>query len=396
MTASRVAGLETAAFAALLGFVAALQISIAASGILLTFTVGLWIALLAAERGRPAAPPFFLALLAYAAATLVSAAFSLDPVASFVDSREVLLFVVAPIVFRLARGERAQTLATVIVTVGAVTAVWGVVQYGILEYDHLGQRPDGTMGHYMTYSGLLVLTLSLAAARVLFDRRRRLWSGLVMPALLVALAVTLTRSYWVGAGAALAVLCLLKDLRLLAVAPVLAALVLALAPPQITNRIHSTFDPQDPTVRDRLAMARAGMRIVGDHPWTGVGPDMVKEVYPRYRGAGAVQDDNPHLHNVPVQIAAERGLPALAIWCVFVVAAVRHLFRQLGDDDARPLAAAGLAGMAGMLAGGLFEYNFGDSEFLMLLLVLLALPRVAARDPAPAASGAGSGRDPAP
>ena len=203
MTASRVAGLETAAFAALLGFVAALQISIAASGILLTFTAGLWIALLAAERGRPAAPPFFLALLAYAAATLVSAAFSLDPVASFVDSREVLLFVVAPIVFRLARGERAQTLATVIVTVGAVTAVWGVVQYGILEYDHLGQRPDGTMGHYMTYSGLLVLTLSLAAARVLFDRRRRLWSGLVMPALLVALAVTLTRSYWVGAGAAL-------------------------------------------------------------------------------------------------------------------------------------------------------------------------------------------------
>ena len=115
MTASRVAGLETAAFAALLGFVAALQISIAASGILLTFTAGLWIALLAAERGRPAAPPFFLALLAYAAATLVSAAFSLDPVASFVDSREVLLFVVAPIVFRLARGERAQTLATVIV-----------------------------------------------------------------------------------------------------------------------------------------------------------------------------------------------------------------------------------------------------------------------------------------
>ena len=386
MTVSRVAGLETAAFATLLGFVAALQISIAASGILLTVTAGLWIALLAAERGRPAAPPFFTPLIAYAAATLVSVAFSLDPGISLVDSREVLLFVVVPIVYRLARRERAQTLATVVVTVGAITAVWGVAQYGILEYDHLGRRPDGTMGHYMTYSGLLLLTIALAAARVLFDPRHRVWSGLVMPALLVALAVTLTRSYWVGAVAALAVLCLLKDLRLLAVAPVLAALVLVLAPPQFTSRIYSAFDLQDPTVRDRLAMARAGMRIVRDHPWTGVGPDMVQEVYPRYRDDGAMQHDNPHLHNVPVHIAAERGLPALAVWFAFVVAAVRQLFRRLGDDETRPLAAAGLAAVAGMLTGGLFEYNFGDSEFLMLFLVILTLPHAAARGPAAAVS----------
>jgi len=32
-----------------------------------------------------------------------------------------------------------------------------------------------------------------------------------------------------------------------------------------------------------------------------------------------------------------------------------------------------------MLAAGLFEYNFGDSEFLMLLLLLLTLPYAAAR-----------------
>ena len=32
-----------------------------------------------------------------------------------------------------------------------------------------------------------------------------------------------------------------------------------------------------------------------------------------------------------------------------------------------------------MLAAGLFEYNFGDSEFLMLFLVLITLPFAAAR-----------------
>ena len=37
-----------------------------------------------------------------------------------------------------------------------------------------------------------------------------------------------------------------------------------------------------------------------------------------------------------------------------------------------------------MLAAGLFEYNFGDSEFLMLFLVLVTLPYAAERAPAAA------------
>jgi hypothetical protein len=32
-----------------------------------------------------------------------------------------------------------------------------------------------------------------------------------------------------------------------------------------------------------------------------------------------------------------------------------------------------------MLAAGIFEYNFGDSEFLMLFLVIVTLPFAAAR-----------------
>jgi hypothetical protein len=42
-------------------------------------------------------------------------------------------------------------------------------------------------------------------------------------------------------------------------------------------------------------------------------------------------------------------------------------------------AAAGLAAVFAMLGAGLFEYNFGDSEFLMLFLVLVTLPFAAAR-----------------
>jgi len=45
------------------------------------------------------------------------------------------------------------------------------------------------------------------------------------------------------------------------------------------------------------------------------------------------------------------------------------------------LAAAGLGAMAAMLAAGMFEHNFGDSEFLMLLLLLITLPFAADAPP---------------
>ena len=370
--------LERAARAALFAFVAALQVSIAASSLLLTATLGLWLALLARRRERPRLPAICLPLAAYALLTMMAVAASVDPAASFSDAREVLLFLVVPAVYRLARGRAAATAAGIIVSVGAVTAIYGIVQYGILEYDHLGQRPQGSMGHYMTYSGLLMLVIGVAAARVLFDPRNRTWAGLVLPALVVALALTFTRSAWVGACTAVGLLLVLKDLRLLAAAPVLAALFFTLAPAGVTDRAYSMFDLQDPTNRDRVAMGRAGLRMVRDHPLTGVGPDMVQRLYPRYRDEAAVNETNPHLHNVPLQIAAERGLPALGAWLWFVAVAARELAARFRQPHSRAAAGGGLAALAAMLAAGMFEYNFGDSEFLMLLLVVLTLPAAGA------------------
>jgi O-antigen ligase len=106
---------------------------------------------------------------------------------------------------------------------------------------------------------------------------------------------------------------------------------------------------------------------------------MVKERYAEYRDAGAVKEVNPHLHNVPMQIAAERGLPALAVWATFIGILAVDLWRLFRGGQHPVLAATALAAVASMLAAGLFEYNFGDSEFLMLFLVLVTLPFAAAR-----------------
>ena len=372
--------LEQIGLWSLVGIVAAMQLSIAAAQILLTIAVVSWLVSHIARGERLAAPPFFWPLVAYAALTLVSAGFSIDPEESFTDSKQLVLFMLVPLTFDLARGARANSVLSVILTIGAASAFVGIVQYAVLNFDGLGRRPQGTLSHWMTYSGTLMLVICAAVARLLYGTSGRLWAAFVMPALLVALSLTLTRGAWVGVAVGVAALFLSKDFRLLALIPIVAVIGIVLAPQTLTDRVYSIFDRHDLTNRDRVAMLQAGVSIVKDYPLTGVGPDQIERAYPSYRVAEAVKPTNPHLHNVPMQIAAERGLPALAAWVWFVISLAIGLLRLLRTSRHKSLAAAALGGLAAMLAAGLTEYNFGDSEFLMLLLVIITLPFAANRD----------------
>jgi O-antigen ligase len=366
--------LDRFAAALLLAFAASLQISIAAADILLTAMLLCWAALLIHDKRRPAAPAFFLPLAAYGAITLVSSFLSSDRVTSLVDSKQLVLLAIVPAVYEIARGKRAATVIDVIVSVGAASAAFGIIQYGLLHYDNLGQRPQGTMSHYMTYSGLLMLVICTAVARLVFGARNRMWPALVMPALVVALSLTLSRNAWIGACVAVGLLFILKDFRLAGLLPVILAVLVVVAPEGFVNRLTSTFNAQDPSNQDRFAMIEIGARMIKDHPLAGVGPNMVPRLYEQYRPDYAINKVNPHLHNVPLQIAAERGLPALAIWLWLIVSLTMALFRLFRQQSDKVLAATGLAAIVAMLAAGLFEYNFGDSEFLMLFLVLVTLP----------------------
>ena len=160
----------------LLGFVASLQASIALAGVLLTATLLCWFIALVQERKLPTAPAFFMPLVAYAGITLLSCAFSADPLASLIDSRELLLFLIVPAVYQIVRSKReATTVIDVIVSVGAVSATVGIIQYAVFHYDNLGQRPQGALTHYMTYSGLIMLVLCAAVARLMFGKKGRTW-----------------------------------------------------------------------------------------------------------------------------------------------------------------------------------------------------------------------------
>ena len=369
--------LETAGFVSIALSLGLVQLSLfTAQSVLFSLAAIVWLIVAIREGVRPQVPAFFLPLTIYAGLTLVSAAFSADPIAGFSDSRQLLMFLMVPIVARFARGSRASTTIDIIIAIGSAGAVLGIIQFAMLGYDNLDNRPDGLLSIYMTYAGVLMLVTCAAVARLVFGRVRSPWPIVAVPALLVALAVTLTRNAWIGTLLGITVLLTIRNWKFIIVPPVLAALAFAVAPGQIQQRAQSFLNSNDPASRDRKVMWKIGADMVRDHPLLGVGPVLIEPNYQAYRQKypDAVNATNPHLHNVPIQIAAVRGIPALLVWLWFIAVAARDLWRQLRRGQAPTIAGAGLAAIVAMLAAGMFEYNFGDSEFLMLFLGLITLP----------------------
>lgn len=383
MTLREIPAAERMAFLALAGALSLIQITNFGGEVLLAVSALLWIVIAVRDRARPAVPAFFLPLLALAAWTFVSTFASPSPLESLREDKQLLWYLVVPITMRVARGARATTVANAIIAVGSVSALVGIGQgviVGGLDFDYLmHHRPHGLLGHFMTYSGMLMLVVTAAAAQLIYREREWVWPAVAVPALLVALAVTLSRNAWVGAVLGLAVLLMLRRPKLVIVLPVLVTAAMLVGP--VRDRAKSMFDPENVTNRDRVSMLKSGVAMIRDHWLVGVGPNMVPKVYlERYKRADAIDpEDRPgstraHLHNVIVQLAAERGVPALVAWLWFVVVAARDLVRQTRTGPARALAAGGLAAIVAMLAAGLFEHNFGDSEFLVLFLGLVTLP----------------------
>jgi O-antigen ligase len=305
---------------------------------------------------------------------------SADPMYSLERGKQFLLFLIVPVTMRLARGGKAKKTIDVVIALGSLSAIFGIIQWTALGYDE-ANRPRGTLGHWMTYSGILMLVACAAVSRLVFVGKKEnwIWPAVAVPSLLVALVASYTRNAWFGTLAGVGTLLALRSKRLLITLPIL--ILIAGLVPSVRSRAMSSFDPNFPGNHDRIAMLNAGVAMVKDHPLFGVGLSMVPREYLKYRTADAMDsadavgpETRSHLHNVPMQLAAERGLPALAAWLWFVIAAGLGLWKLLKHGNSKAVAGAGLAALIAMVVAGLFEHNFGDSEFLVLFLALITLP----------------------
>lgn len=237
-------------------------------------------------------------------------------------------------------------------------------------------RITGFMGHWMTFSGQEMLILMLLVAWLVSGARRRWWDWTALGLIVVALLLAFTRGVWLGCLAGGVYLLWRKRRRWILALPVAGLVLYLVSPAWLQMRARSIFsNHSDNSVQARLLMWKAGLAMVKDRPVLGVGPDGVKYEFERYRpDAYKPPAWYGHLHNNYIEIAAERGLPALAffLWFMFMALRDQHrLSRRFSSHATAYLAHGAAAATIAFLVAGFFEYNFGDSEVAMLWLFTL-------------------------
>ncbi len=383
-----------AAAAAFLALVATLPGPIAPMGIATALCVALTLVrfLLVPDPGRAGGrrrpwprTPVDRAAIAWFAALVLASAFAHDPAASFPRVAKGLMpALVGLAAYHAAAGRAGRRALAVYLAAAGIAAAFGLAAW--LNAGASGAwRARGLSHHYMTYGGQLLLELPVALAVALTARspRWRWGAGAVAALVALSLAATFTRSAWLGAFVAVAVVATAFRPWALAVLAAGAVAAWTLAAGEWRERLHSMVDPRHGYNGERLLMWGAGLRMFLTDPLTGVGLQDMRAVYPAYRSPLATEEVG-HLHNTLVQIGASMGLAGLAAFAWLYASLVRAAAAGLRVARGLParLRAGGesaglrlgvVAALAGFLVAGVFEWNFGDEELLYQLYVLVGL-----------------------
>jgi putative inorganic carbon (hco3(-)) transporter len=355
-----------------------------------------------ATRSRWRVPPVWLPLALFMLGTLVSLFASGHVRDGLPQVKKFYVYLMLFLVTSAVQGvQDVRKIAIGWAAAAALSSLWGMWQfvekYRAAELAHqnfytayVDARITGFMGHWMTLSGELMMALFVIGAVVFFARDGRLskWMMLAAVPVIAALALTWTRSMWLGTLCGGVYLIWFWKKWALAAVPVLIAGLLIANPLDLRERAMSALSPHEGRTDSnahRAELRRIGWEMIRAHPWLGVGPEQVWRQYQNY-----IRPDMPrpeasqyygHLENDYVQYAAERGIPtALALfamigWALFDF--IRALRRLPPYAEERWVLHAAVAAIIGVLVSGFYSWNLNNSEVLAMFLAMLGCGYVA-------------------
>ncbi len=289
-----------------------------------------------------------IAALSFFALSLLSCLFSHNRSVSFQGSMligtGVLVYLVVAYQFR--HSIQISRLSDALAIVAVVAAIFGFVDYG---YSEVGSRVTaeaaGLFGDHQLSGSFLMLLLPFVAVSAMTEKvlNRQLRAQTATVLTIIALLLAHARSAWIGSAVgliAVGVLCALfpphgkkrDDKAQLVPAFLLVAGVgffLIFSP--ITSSLLSrattltSVRTQDAWI-DRQQIWHGALRLIADHPVTGIGPSMYAYSHHSYTRLG-MPIGQMHLrpslsdqtHNFYLQTAAEIGVPGLIALIVALV-----------------------------------------------------------------------------
>jgi len=373
------------AFGGLLGFAVTAPFSISLAQICVFIALVAWLASM-----TKAAPlltqkfPLWMPWLFFALFTLASAFHVPDSLKSLIKARELTQIMIFYLTMNVIRDDREALWLVKALFVATSLAAFYALGFSLIGTFSLANRASGFFSIYMTFGGFLLVVGLLTFSYLMVPNResKSMWVYASALLILAALMATLSRSAWIGlvVGTAVVVVASRRIKAGLCLALV-AALVIVLAPHSIRERVKSMGNPRDKTAVERINMWQSGIRMFTDKKFLGFGPGRIKDNYAHYANPAATQRSPSHLHNNVVHLAAERGVFALGTWIWAWIGYFVLVIQRIRDTRDTPFETrfrmvGGLAVAAGFLSAGMFEYNFGDSEVVMLVFMAVALPFV--------------------
>jgi hypothetical protein len=267
-----------------------------------------------------------------------------------------------------------------------------IAQLGVSDWSRgRDWRASGFYGHYVTYAEVvqLVFALILGLFICLPNKRSRAGAVLIFALIgfLCALFLTVTRAVWLGCliSSTLIILLTMRRRALLAVAALAIPLIMAGLFVLQQKRNVGFLDRTDHSITWREIVWAEGASLLVQSPrhlLIGVGMDSIKK---RWREWGLFDGGRipmGHMHSNFLQIALERGVPALLLWLAFLLVYARTLWRTLRRIKEKSLwmergiLVGALGGLVGFFVSGVVHYNWGDSEVVMVLYFIMGLALV--------------------
>jgi hypothetical protein len=255
-------------------------------------------------------------------------------------------------------------------------------------------RATGFYNHWVTYAEVLQLIASLALGILLALKHKKSLMGLLLLlavlGLVFALAMTVTRASWIGFAVSVVIMLLLTSSRRTILIAGACAIPLVLASIFLLQQRRSIgfIDRQDQSTSWRWMVWREGFELLVSKPrhlLFGVGIDSIKGHWREWGLFDNGRQPIGHMHSNLLQIALERGVPALIVWLILFAVYIRMLWR-LARREAQPehaqfairnfsrgLAVGALGGALGFFTSGLVHYNWGDSEVVTVFYFIMGL-----------------------
>lgn len=296
-----------------------------------------------------------------------------SPVASY-TSFLALFFVTAVVI-----DSRERLRWTLYVAIGALAfaSIYVIREWQKFHILYPGFRPGWEVGdpNYYTLSALLVLPPAIYLLRT----RRSWWVAIYclvcMALTLVGVALAASRGGLLGLGAAFLVVVWRSERRvrnMIALAVCVLPLLLISPSSPLQRFLHPNYGDVEGEAT-RLELWRAGLRMVEDHPLTGIGTGNFKFVVTQYE----TQKNGLQkiAHNTYVEVAAELGLPGLALYLSILYFALHYLgqARRMALERRDEWLASAATGIQAGLVGCVVAIVFLSAEAQKFIWLMIAL-----------------------